>query len=680
MLGVSYFMVFILLGIMISNRIFREQPLYIKGWTGTVIGLLGSMWLVVPFSFILGFNIASHVLALSLMAGAYLFVNHFNKNGNWTESLKDGNEKVLCLTVLPIFLVTSYLFYTHILLPGNNGGLFGGQSTFGDLSLHLGIVTSIAEQGTFPPEYSIFPGKMLSYPFLINSLSSSLYLFGTSLRWAVLVPSFVMSLALITGFFIVANEILKNKYAAAFAVVLFFFNGGFGFIYFMDGIAKKPENFTRMFTAWYNTPTNYNEHLIRWSNTICDMIIPQRTTMAGWTIVLFAFWLLQKALSEKRRTYFVYSGIVAGLLPMIHTHSFLAFGIISAVWSVTCLIQEDYKNVRASNTLKVSSLVLFSVIIILPKAGWMALAAVAIIMIFLAVNFICQSNKRQISSYISLWISFLIPVIFLALPQLLFWTFPQSSEGSFLKLQWGWAANGGDLWPWFWIKNVGVVMLLIIPAILAADRKIGDMILGPSVLFAVSNLILFQPNNYDNNKLLYVWYMFAVIIVSGYVFNIYERIREVNGTWCLLIIITILSTLSGLLTIGREINSAGIQNYSSAQVEAADFIKKRTAADALFLTGDQHLNPVSALAGRKIYSGAPLYLYFHGVNYSTRAEQVKRMYQSPEELKELAAQLDICYVLISNYEKSKYSADVEFFKNNFPILFHKEDIYIFDVR
>src|SRR6202142_1196913 len=117
--------------------------------------------------------------------------------------------------LIPVFLLTAYLLKTHILRPGSDG-LHVGQSTWGDLSLHLGIITSITVQGGFPPAYSIFPGHALNYPFLVNSLSSSLYLFGTPLRWAVLIPSYVLVITLVSGFFIFAYEIIKHKYAAAF--------------------------------------------------------------------------------------------------------------------------------------------------------------------------------------------------------------------------------------------------------------------------------------------------------------------------------------------------------------------------------------------------------------------------------------------------------------------------------
>lgn len=690
MIGIFYLIIFIFTGSLMADRIFFHHPLYIRLWAGSIIGLVFMMWLVVTFSFLFHFSIISHILALCLLIIIYLLVRAFYRKSSGFKILSDGNETVFFITVIPIFLLIVSLLLSHVLAPGKDGGLYGGQSTYGDLSLHLGIITSIANQGTFPPEYSIFPGKLLSYPFLTDSLSSSMYLLGTSLRWSILLPSFIMVLTLISGFFILANEILRSKFAAALGAVLFFFNGGFGFIYFMNGIVKAPENFTAIFTEYYKTPTNFNEYLIRWSNTICDMIIPQRTTLAGWTVVFFGFWMLYKALSENKKSWFVLAGITAGLLPMIHTHSFLAFGIISAVWSVGYLIGKDcplllskthnsYSGHSKSYGCKLVLLILLLTFITVPNYGWIAALFSALYFSVLVIINISETNKKEFINYVVSWLYFLVPVIVLALPQLLFWTFPQSSGQNFLRLQSGWSVNEGDLWPWFWIKNIGVVLILTVPAVLSASRKLSCLFLGPVVLFAVSNMIIFQPNNYDNNKLLYIWYLFDVIIVSDYVIKVFKNIKTRASAWVLLIVLIFLAAFSGILTIGREINSAGMLNYSETQIDAGEFIKKSTPKDALFISSDQHLNPVYALAGRNIYSGPPLYIYFHGINYSKRAEEIKKMYQNPDEFKVLSKKLNIDYVYFSSYEKNKFHVDEEFFKENYPEVFHEDDVSIFAI-
>jgi hypothetical protein len=700
LVGILLLLIFVVIGVAASNRIFSEEKMYLRVWAGGVIGILGLMWFVVPFAFFFGFSVLSHILATILMLGFYILVRKlYKQEGSLTFNKEKDN---FCLYALVVIIsgLSIYLLNGHILAPGADGGLYAGQSTYGDLSLHLGIITSIASQHTFPPDYSIFPGTLLSYPFLADSMSSSLYLFGTSLRWAVLIPSYVMVVLLVSGFFIFTYEILKNKFAAIFSTILFFFNGGFGFAYFMDGLMKDPNNFLRIFTAWYNTPTNYNDHFIRWSNTICDMIIPQRTTLAGWTVLMFALWLLYRAVHRESGRYFVYTGIVASLLPMIHTHSFLAFGIISAVWFVVYFFKPG-KNVKSIKPVKavkkkisnnddgyIMKWVLFSVLLILiifpgfVSRNLVRISIVTILGLAAYAFYYCieYKNKEDVFSYIKKWCYFGIPILLFAVPQLLFWTLRQAGGSGFTGMQAGWKSNTGDIWPWFWIKNIGLVFILLFPAILAAKKRMLSIYSGALAIFAISNLILFQPNDYDNNKLLYIWFIFTIVIVVEYLYNIYKRLEGMYGRGLVIGILLIVCTLSGILTIGREVNSnKEYLLFDSNAVKAADFVKAKTPKDALFISADQHLNPVTALAGRDTFSGAGIYLYFHGINKTDRDTIVDKMYKDSGSFNSLAQQNKIDYVYYSNYERDKFKVEPTFFEKNYPKVFHQGDIYIFAV-
>ena len=101
-----------------------------------------------------------------------------------------------------------------------------------------------------------------------------------------------------------------------------------------------PQFFDRIqdiLTGYYKTPTNQPEpNNLRWSNVIADMFVPQRTFMGGVCMSLPCFYLLISVFDPGRRGAFggaralALLGIWAGLLPLIHTHSFLALGLCSA--------------------------------------------------------------------------------------------------------------------------------------------------------------------------------------------------------------------------------------------------------------------------------------------------------------------------------------------------------------
>ncbi|QXP84209.1 hypothetical protein [Methylococcus sp. Mc7] len=625
-MGIALFVFFLGCGLAMSRRLFAEHSPWVRAWAGLAGGLLGLIWLPAATALLTGFTPRCQWIAAGMMGVITLLTLRFAAAPVQMPTPADRPSRAEIGMVALFTLLICLLLYTHVIYPDADGGLSVGQSTYGDLALHLGIVTSIAEQGEFPPDYSIFPGHRLNYPFLVNSLSASLYLLGTPLRWAVLLPSFVMAFCVVAGFTSLAREILQNRSAVLWAQALFFLNGGFGFAYFLEGATKNPENFFRIFTGFYQTPTNLVEENIRWSNVICDMLVPQRTTLAGWCFLMLYLWLLYVGLTRHRRKYFIAAGIGAGLLPMIHTHSFLGLGIVSAIWL------------------------------------WV---------------FMARQNRRTIKPHLRNWILYGAIAVGLAAPQLFAWTFQQADEGGFLKFHLDWA-NHGDIWPWFWVKNVGLVFVLLPAALWAANRRMLAMYSGAVGIFLLADLVLFQPNEYDNNKLFYVWYLLSCILVGGFLRDLHGRLEGLRGRWIASALILFVASFSAILSIGREVVS-DYQLFDRHQVLAAEFIRAHTPKDALFITSDNHNNPVAALAGRNILVGTPIYLFFHGIGYDARWSELERMYTDPGAFPELRAKYQVDYVYFSSYERDKFKLDGGVFEQRYPRVFASGDIGIYAV-
>lgn len=628
MFGIIIYIYFLLIGFLYADMLFKDRDIYFKIWSGGVIGNVISMAGIVPFAFIFKFSYLSHILLIIFAVVPYAAIWFRNgrqsifgfipnksvsakKNAHTAQDIvKSGlTNKIFIFLVLPITLLICILMTNHILAPMSGGGVASGQSTYGDLQMHLGFVTSIAEQKNFPPEYNLLQGTRLNYPFFIDMLSSSLYLFKTPLRWAVLIPSYMFAFLLVMGFYIFSYSLTKRKSVAVLSTVFIFLNGAFGFAYFLEGAKADSTAFTRIFTEYYKTPTNLNEMNIRWANTICDMIIPQRTTMAGWCVILFALWLLTEAFRENKRKIFIILGILAGCMPMIHTHSFLALAIISAVLLAVSLYRAKDKKECLIN--------------------WSIYACIALAM---------------------------------SLPQLIIWTFSQTSgNDSFLNFKFNWV-NDNDPYLWFWIKNWGLVFLFIIPTFLNTSKDNKALMAGGALIFVIAELILFQPNAYDQNKLFFITYFIAVILTTEFFVNVYEKLNGVRGRQFIAGLVVFVSVFSGVLTIIREWKSgADYQTFSDNDLKYAEFIKNNTAPNDVFITGTDHLNPITCLAGRTIYVGSSLYVYFHGLGneYYSRTEDLKRLYEgSYDEIKSFANEHDISYINVSDVEMSEYNINM----------------------
>ena len=530
-----------------------------------------------------------------------------------------GVEKGFWLCVLPAAALTGWLLFTHTLYL-KDGAYWCGQSTYGDLPMHLALIQALAQQGDFPPGFSLLAGQTVSgYHYLCESVSSVFLLLGSGLKMACLLPEFAALPAVFGGAWLLAKRLLKSAGAASLAFWLFFMGSGFGFVYFLGG---EKGNFTRIFTAFYETPTNYVEENIRWVNPIVDLLVPQRATLFGWALLFPALALLAAFALENRRRLWPAIALLAAPLPLAQTHAALALVLICGVLFFRQLLTD-----RSRATL-------------LP---WLALAAVCAVM----------------------W-----------LPQMLGEILPGVQGGErFLRLSFNWA-NEGDNYFWFYIKNIGVVYLLLVPAFLAAGKALRWFYGGGLAILLLSEFVVFQPNDYDNNKLLFVWHLLGCILVAGLLCRLAKKLPKRAAGAALAGVLVFLATFGSVLTVGRELVSE-YQQFSADAIAAGEWAKEETDPHALFLTGTQHINAVASLAGRTVLCGSPSYLYYHGLNYGEQQAAAKAMYETPSAA--LLEEWGVDYVVFSGFERSEFTADESWYQNNCTEVFRQGEYVIYQV-
>ena len=634
---------FLLCGCVTMDALLGRRDGLVRLWLGLCAGLVMMMWLPALFAFALRFDRAAQLLGLAAaaaIAGTFAFIG---RNRPRSRRFTDMPLWLPLALVIPLTILGGYLQYTHI-LRNVDGALHVGQSTYGDLCLHLGIATSL-RGAAFPPEYSLLPGTPLGYPFLGDTMVTTMLLFGSDLTGAFVVTGTLMMALVYLGFVIFCWELTRSRAATVVATALMFINGGLGFLYALDGVARDATAFRNIFTGFYLTPTNQPALNLRWVNVICDMMIPQRTLLTGWMALLPSLWLLLTATRDDDVVSFAVLGVFAGALPMIHTHSFLALGLISAGAMLYALIHSKGRRL--------------GVFLHFALYGAIALA--------------------------------------LALPQLLTWSVPQTVHGGSLRFRFNWVNNQGDGrlidgYCWFWIKNVGLIWLMMVPAALAGKRRPSDgdgpmmqgdltrfLGLGALFVYVIAELIQFQPNEYDNNKLFYVAYMAMLPAVGLYLVSIWNRLKGLPGRTLLASAFLLASTLSGALSIGREVVS-DYQIFSAEDAHAAAWIEENTPLHVAVLTGYQHNNPVAALAGRNIVCGTGSYLFFHGIDYSTQLQDERDMLEWPGENLELFDRYGIECVYISSYERGDFEVDEAWFAGHCDTVFAEGDVCVYRKR
>ena len=412
---------------------------------GVVTGLALNAWIGFLLALVFGLNaisITATIVILALPLAVVLLRGRIDSDHQPLQG-----QSVLHL--LPWAILLGWLWSRVVMF--ENGEFFTApENNFGDLPFHLGAITSFAFGDNFPPQNPIFAGIPFTYSFLIDFLTAFYLRAGAGWRVAFFIENFALSLSLVVLIHVFARRVTGSGIAATLAPVIFFFNGGFGFLNLFKS-ARSEGLLAHTYTTPSTAPLSsaLGDIPIGWGNVFTTLLIPQRSLLFGLPIaalILILWWLAATTEDQRlRKRWLVAGGVLAGLLPLLHAHGFLAVMIAS-----------------------IGVAVLFF--------GW-----------------------RE-------WPLFYLPALALASPQILFLRNTPLRQELF-KLHYGWVAGESPL-ILFWAANAGLFILLLVVAyaakgLLSATAKRFTGIFW--IWFLIPNVVLLAPWPWDNIKMLVYW-------------------------------------------------------------------------------------------------------------------------------------------------------------------------------
>lgn len=563
-----------------------------------VFGTMLGTWL----SFLVGLftkNVTVWPFWLTLIGSAGFWITKTMKR----KSFKMSPLEIITVGGWGIFLIK---LFSQMLIINKQGIWAGGSNVWGDWAGHIGYIANWIYGANWPPQNPWYAGVRLSYPFLFDYTSAILVKSGFTLPWSLQLPGIIFGIILVWMCYRLTRAIFKSDLAGAIAVAIFMLSGGLGFLLI-------PHN---------NELTHSYEANIQWVNFVISEMVPQRGILLGIVAALVIFWLLWQGWDSRKKINYLVAGIVLGMVPLFHAHTFMAVVVITG---------------------------------------------------FL---FVIRPRK--------LWWYFFVPAIILGLPQFAYFV-PQVSgySSGFVRWQLGWAAHvQHDNWVWFWIKNVGLMFFLIPLAWITTwkkDRKLFWIYVPFLLLFLACNVWVFQPWENDNSKLLRFWYLGSAILVGGFLAQIAGKKwpgKLVAGA------LLVLVTISGAVDAGWWLNFSKnkLQMWSQSDTQLAEFVKNNTSKTAIFLTNDNHNHWVVDLAGRKIVLGFRGWLWSWGINYSVREADVNKIFRGDPNTAQLLAKYNIDYVVVGPGEISNFKANQKYFEDHYPLFLDRDGQKIFDVR
>lgn len=540
------------------------------------------------------------------------------------------------------------------------GNFRTANAGYGDIPLHLTQISRFAFGKISDLSDPIFYGAKLQYPFILNFISGLLLRFTHSWQFSVLFPVMILCVANIALLTIIYNKLLKNTLFAVLAVIVFFLGSGFGaYPVIKDAVVNRQsgQTLTQYFvkedvstiSKWDATQ---NEQNIDYGAPLSLVFLHQRTFFLGFFGFLIVFLLLIKIKEKPKWQYALPAGIVYGLLPLWHTHSFIACSILIFIFLCFHLKNKEIRN-------QVVSVLLLGLIIALPQAYYLVSHKN---LLTIGGDFVVLRLGWMVSPTIgSIQFGKTLPGIF---------------NARFLEFL---LLNFGIILPAF-ILAIGLMSLKYFKKFVPSEetRDLYFYIAVALAYFLIVQIIRFQPWDYDNNKILVYWQLFSVPVIFFVLAKIYEK-RKIFGAF-LTILIFVFSIFSGVLdqiprTLADPQHLPIIFNTDARNM--ANYIKNNIGEKDLILTGETHLNLVDSLTGRPVLVGYPGWLWTRGINYLNREELIKDFYNNPTKESQIFKEYSIKYILLDDNSRYDFGASESELSKNFPVIYKVGNYILF---
>jgi hypothetical protein len=330
----------------------------------------------------------------------------------------------------------------------------GSGGIWGDWPAHLGDVASFAYGNNFPPEHPRFAGHPYGYHYLTGVTAAAAVKLGADPAYALTTQSFLLSVFCALAVYAFARRLTLSSAIAALAVVLFFLGGGLGWLMTLLEMDRAHSFWETLRQRPWDHSQQDRGRFV-WGNMYFFFIMAQRGFLFGLPLALLIFTVLLEAVRSRGRTLFAAAGAVAGLLPLAHLSTMLALAFITP-----------------------------------------------------ALALLLWSRR---------WVWFFVTWGAIALPQ--FYAQHGGGRGpvAATKVRLGWLA-APDPWIWFWLKNLGWFLPLLIFALLdrtLVPRDARRLLWACMAVFVAANIAQFQPWDWNNHIIMVYWFLAVAVLVAA---------------------------------------------------------------------------------------------------------------------------------------------------------------------
>ena len=538
-----------------------------------------------------------------------------------------------------VFLLLGSFILLHLFLLSKTflfddaGNMRTAVAGYGDIPFHLTQITKFAFGNAFDFQETIFSGERLRYPFLINLASGLLLKLTNSWSFAVHLPVMLLAGANIILVYLVYKTFLKKAWAAMLALPLFFL-----------GAAQSA----------YEWGAAYPAQNIVWGAPLTMSFLHQRTFFLGFFLFLLVLYVLLKIKDAQSKKLLALAAIAFGLLPLAHTHTFVATGAVIGLFFLISLLKKN--KILAKRYFAV---LVLGMLIAAPQIFYLVLESNIPSFLQLRLGWMTQPSIGSVqypggSSPASLFEGFIIYATFL-------WT------------------NFGILLP---------VALLSLAAIFLFPKlrfRFPYAVFFASVaifLFLLVQLVQFQPWDFDSNKILIYSQFFVAPLIIAFFLWLAKKTKARIASYALLFVFFAGAVYPGIKDVIPRLSVAQQEIpviFDADARKLAEFVQKNIREEQVILTTSTHLNPINSLAGKPVLVGYPGWLWTRGIDYSQRENEIKNFYQNPTKQNPVLNTYNIQYILLSPFAMHDWKANKELFDKEFQAVYEGEKYTLYEI-
>lgn len=282
-----------------------------------------------------------------------------------------------------------------------------------------------------------------------------------------------------------------------------------------------------------------------------------------------------------------------------------------------------------------------------------------------------------------LW--FLVPAAAVGLP-LAVAILPETNS---VRVMIGWMAPGADQsWPWFWLRNVGLLLPIFAALSLfgGAPQRLRRLTAPLWLWFVVPNIVAFHPAEWNNTKYFLYWQLAGSLLVASWLARLLQhraarspapRLALRVGAAALVVVMVSAGALDTLRSMQR---STAIPWADADDLAAAAWLRDHTDADAVVVHGMVNDSAISSIGGRRAVSGYVGWTHDLGLaDWDDRWYDTRAILAGGEDALALVERYGVDVVVIGPVEREQHDASDTFWSEQASLAFRAGEYRLYRV-